>query len=247
MSAILPPGRAHPAAQHRSETGMPHRRPCAGAFVLVLLGCLGSGPVSDRSEGPKVTSRSAADRLRPPGTDPYGEPIDWNAIPPWRQTSFFGVRAQGQVFVYVVDCSGSMADDERLLRAKRELRRSIAALRFPQRYMVVFYNDRPLPMPGGIPQSADPSAWSRISAWLTLIDADGETDPRGAMALALGLRPDAVFLLSDGAFPADTVAAIIRQNPKKIPIHCIDLAGGAAGDDLKHIARDSGGQYASRP
>src|SRR5439155_9254736 len=131
-----------------------------------------------------------------------------------RQTSFFGVRARGQVFVYVVDCSGSMADDQRLLRAKQELRRSIMTLRFPQRFLVIFYNDRPWPMPGGIPRSADPEAWAQTSAWLSLIDAQGDTDPRGALALALGLRPDAVFLLSDGAFPAAAVAALARQNPR---------------------------------
>ena len=65
--------------------------------------------------------------------------------------------------------------------------------------------------------------------------------------MALALRPDAVFLLSDGEFPKGTVEAIARENPRKIPIHCIDLTGGLAGDHLHRIARDSGGQYASRP
>jgi hypothetical protein len=227
--------------------GKPNRRQCVGAFVLALLRGLASGTTPARAQDPRVTSQAAADLLRPPDADPYRDPTDWNAIPPWRQASFFGVRAQGRVFVYVVDCSGSMADDERLLRAKLELRRSLAALRFPQRYLVIFYNDRPWPMPGGIPCSADPTARSQTFTWLSLIDAEGETDPRGALGLALGLRPDAVFLLSDGAFPAGTVVAIARQNPRKVPIHCIDLAGGAAGHDLEQIAQDSGGQYASRP
>src|SRR5208283_5188895 len=58
---------------------------------------------------------------------------DWNEIPPWRQASFFGIRARGQLFVYVVDCSGSMSDDDRLARATIELRRSVFALQTPQR------------------------------------------------------------------------------------------------------------------
>ena len=41
--------------------------------------------------------------------------------------------------------------------------------------------------------------------------------------------------------------AIAKLNPRQIPIHCVDLTGGQAGDHLQRIARDSGGQYASRP
>jgi hypothetical protein len=82
---------------------------------------------------------------------------------------------------------------------------------------------------------------------MRMIDADGDTNPKSAMSLALSLRPDAVFLLSDGVFPDGTVNAVARSNPRKVPIHCVDLSGGEAGDQLKQIARDSGGHYASRP
>jgi von Willebrand factor type A domain len=198
--------------------------------------------------GPRVTSKAAADFLRPPGSSRYDpNAIDWREVPPWRQTSFFGIRAQGQFFIYVVDCSGSMLDDDRLIRAKGELRRSIDRLQFPQRFYVIFYNDRPIPMLGGLPRPADLSAKSQLYQWLRVIEPDGGTDPRSAVALALSLRPDAVFLLSDGEFPDGTVESIARKNPGRIPIHCIDLSGGLAGDQLARIARDSGGQYASRP
>jgi hypothetical protein len=188
----------------------------------------------------------ASEFLRPPGQDRY-DSTDWRNVPPWRQASFFGVRAQGQVFVYVVDCSGSMAEADRLVRAKRELRRSIANLRFPQRFQVIFYNTAPISLPGGVPQPADWPHKNQLHQWLRLIDATGDTDPRAALAQALALRPDAIFLLSDGLFPAGTPAALAQMNARrKIPIHCIDLTGGAS-DDLKQIARASGGQYAARP
>ena len=58
--------------------------------------------------------------------------------------------------------------------------------------------------------------------------------------------PVNVFLLSDGAYPLGTAESVAKSNPGKVPIHCIDLAGGAGGDDLRKIARDSGGQYAPR-
>lgn len=223
--------------------------PTALAALLSLI----PGPSRPRAQDVTVKPQNApsgtvAELLRPPGSDPYAPPVDWNAIPAWRQTSFFDVKAQGTFFVFVVDCSGSMGEYDRLVRAKRELRRAVAQLQFPQRYLVIFYNDRPLSMPGGIPVSAENRAKSQTFTWMGLVEAEGQTDPRGAMKRALGLRPHAVYLLSDGEYPEGSAEAIAKANAdKKIPIHCIDLSGGAAGDDLKRIAKESNGQYASRP
>lgn len=211
--------------------------------------------------GPQVMSKEAALAKRPrsiflapPGSSSssdrqYGEEeTDWSEIPPWRLASFFGIHARGQFFVYVVDQSGSMLDDDRLIRAKIELRRSVSALRQPQRFEVIFYNEEATPMPGGpLPRPADQRNKNLLASWLGLIGPDGETEPRSAVIQAVSLRPDAVFLLSDGEFPEGTAEAIARANKAKIPIHCVDLSGGEAGDHLKRIARDSGGQYASRP
>ena len=130
--------------------------------------------------------QAAAEFLRAARRDRYDpDAIDWRDVPPWRQTSFFGIRARGQFFVYVVDCSGSMIDEDRLVRAKDELRRSVLSLQQPQRFKVIFYNDQPVPMPGDLPRSADLTSKNQLLAWLRLIEPDGETDPRGAMALAL--------------------------------------------------------------
>lgn len=186
--------------------------------------------------------------LAPPGVvGAYDEQTDWNSIPLWLQTSFFGVRAKGKTFIYVVDCSGSMAEDDRMTRAKSELRKTISTLRYPQRFHVIFYNDKPLAMPGGSPRTADALSKDDLIRWLRNIDSDGGTDPREAMAIALGFRPDAIFLLSDGAFPEQTVEAIAKINKVKTPIHCVDLSGGAGGDDLARIAKESGGVYVLRP
>ena len=194
---------------------------------------------------PSVMSADAAAALRKKNgrDDRYGGPGDWRDVPAWRQASFFGLRAEGKVFIFVVDRSGSMDDGDRLDRAKRELIRTVTAMQPPQRFQVIFYNDRATPMPGDLPKSADYSSRNQLARWLNRIDAEGGTDPRSAIALALGQRPDAVFLLSDGAFPDGTAPAVAALNPRKIPIHCVDLAGGAGGDDLKIIARESGGQY----
>lgn len=188
--------------------------------------------------------------LRPPGSSPddrYGEDDDWYELPPWRKTTFFGLRARGQFFVYVVDCSGSMLDDDRLTRATIELRKSVMALAEPQKFEVIFYNNESIPMPGGPrPRTADLQNKTQLLSWLRLIEPDGGTEPRPAIKQGISLKPDAIFLLSDGEFPEGTVAEVAKLNTRKIPIHCVDLAGGMAGDHLKKIAEASGGQYASR-
>ena len=210
---------------------------------------------------PQVMSKAAADARRPrsqflmppngasgSSQDRYNlEVTDWSEIPTWRQTSFFGLRG-GQFFVFVVDQSGSMIDDDRLIRAKIELLRTVFSLQPPQRFEVIFYNEEATPMPGGPqPRPADLKNKNQLTSWLHLIGPDGGTDPKPAMAQALALLPDAVFLLSDGEFPDGTVERVAKFNAHKVPIHCVDMTGGQAGNHLLRIARDSGGQYASRP
>ena len=206
-----------------------------------------SGDDGDLIVVPKSSMPVSPFLVRPGGDRYDSSNRDWSEIPEWRQASFFGVRAEGKYFIYVVDCSGSMIEDDRLSRAKQELRKSINKLKEPQRFQVIFYNDEPLPMPGDPSLSANAMSKDRFTRWLRMIEPDGGTDPRSSLGLALGFRPDGVFLLSDGEYPEGTVEAIRKKNPHKIPIHCIDLSGGAAGDQLRRIAADSGGQYAPRP
>jgi hypothetical protein len=223
-----------------------------------------AGPTKPGEATVRVRSKAEMQKPRSPFLTPPGDApadryssglgpdgtatADWNEIPAWRQASFFGVRARGQLFVYVVDCSGSMSDEDRLARATIELRRSVFALQPPQRFEVIFYNEDSIPMPGGPrPRPADPQSKNQLLYWLRLIEPDGGTDPRAALKQALAMRPDAVFLLSDGAFPEGTVDMVTKLNARKVPIHCVDLAGGLGSDHLKRIAEANGGRYASRP
>jgi hypothetical protein len=227
------------------------------SVVACLLGLVLWGEaVAARGQEVLVESEAAAKArhkngsayVNPPGQFGYADPIDWRTVPASRQTSFYGIRARGTFFVFVVDCSGSMAREERWLRVQRELRKTLLGLQFPQRYLVIFYNDGVRAMPGGLPQSADRTAELRTLAWAGQVVPDGGTEPEPAMRMALGLRPNAIFLLSDGAFPEGAADRVIEANPgpDKVPVHCVDLSGGAAGSDLKRIAERSNGQYAAR-
>lgn len=235
------PAKAKPREKPPAAVGKAAAKPVASKAAKKPT----SKPTADpaptiKPDGPSPAA--VADLLRSP-SDRY-RVTDWSRIPAWRQTSFFGIRAQGQTFIYVIDCSGSMDEDARLMRAKAELRRSVNALQFPQRFHVIFYNDKPVPLPGDLTRSASFDAKVALDRWLDIVDAEGATDPRPALKTALSLRPDAVFLLSDGEFPDGTAAAVAKSNRWAIPIHCIDL--GAGSDDLKRIAADSKGQYVTR-
>jgi Mg-chelatase subunit ChlD len=214
-----------------------------------------AGP--DADSGIRVRTQAEMRKPRSPFlVAPGEEPVDrytpdipeWDDLPEWRRASFFGVRARGQFFVYVVDCSGSMIDDDRMPRATIELRRSVFALKEPQKFEVIFYNAESIPMPGGpVPRTADQQTKNQLLSWLRLIEPEGGTAPLLSIKQALALRPDAVFLLSDGAYPDGTADEVAKLNARKIPIHCVDLTGGLAGDHLQRIAAASGGRYTSKP
>ena len=221
--------------------------------ACLFAACASSGAVAQQvvvesAEKAAARSREASKLLEPPSEakDDYGPKVEWRDVPPWRQTSFFGVRSQGSFFVFVVDCSGSMADAERWLTVQDEIRRTLAKMQFPQRYYVVLYNDQVLPMPGGLPVSAGRRSVGRTLDWVSRVVPEGPTDPRAAMAEALALRPHAVYLLSDGEFPDGAAEAIAKSNTGKTPVHAIDLSGGPGAESLRQIAKDSGGRYAQR-
>ncbi len=182
-----------------------------------------------QDDGPRVVSKAkdsgrGSQFLVPPGADRYDPSADdWREIPSWQQTSFFGIRARGQFFIYVVDCSGSMIDEDRLMRAKEEVRRSVLRLQQPQRFKVIFYNDQPLAMPGDLPRSADLTSKNQLLAWLRLIEPDGENRPAEApMSLAAQLSaPMRSSCSPTASFPITAPPRpLARRNPWKTPIHC---------------------------
>ncbi len=253
--APQPAGRPAPKSKPGGSAGPAStQKPAASApFSRRSQPAAGDGPFAVEVRTQAEMEKPRSPFLMPPGSDPKdrynaADAADWNEIPPWRRASFFGIRERGLFFVYVVDSSGSMIDEARLARATIELRRSVLALQAPQRFEVIFYNHESNPMPGGpTPRTADLQSKNLLISWLRLIEPDGGTDPRAAMRQALGLKPDAVFLLSDGEYPPGTVEEITKFNRRKVPIHCIDLAPGLAGDHLKRIAAANGGRYVARP
>lgn len=158
-------------------------------------------------------------------------------------TDFLGVRLEGTSFVFVVDSSGSMRG-QRFLRAKNELRRTIASLRSDQSYFVIFFSDGPLPMPASDLVSPTPENLRLLEKWLRRVDCGGDTNPQAALELAIALRPHAIYMLSDGEFdPRIPKLIAARQGSQPVPIHTIGFVSREGEPMLRELAADSGGTY----
>lgn len=164
-------------------------------------------------------------------------------------SAFFGQQVQGRRVVYVVDASRSMNHPHpgpmktRFGRVKLELIRSISRMTPEQQFFIVYFNDRALPMPANAMAVATPAARDKFLRWAAQIRADGFTNPEQALALALRLRPDVIYFLTDGNFPARIVKQVAEANQNRVVIHTIGFADDEGEDLLKTIAAQNWGQY----
>ena len=193
-----------------------------------------------------------------PATGAVGEVADPGALAGAAKrgvTEFFGIRAEAESFVYVVDCSGSMLGDGKFKVAKRELLSSLATLGPRQRFQIIFFNDVPKAMAekarredGFYP--AIGSNKTGAAQFVASVRADGGTGQVAALRAALELKPDAVFFLSDANSPinARDLAAIRRANRAGSRIHCVEFGRNdlLLEGKLEALARDNGGGYQYR-
>lgn len=161
--------------------------------------------------------------------------------------SFFGVQSPGERFIFVLDNSTSMLDGNRRGMAHSELIRAIRNLKWPQQYYVIAFDSETLPLPFGPYVTSGADQTRKISQWLSRLTPQDGTLPGNALRQAIGLKPDAVFLLTDGQFDSPTPAKIKEWNTGHVPIHVIDLGPGKPVEILEQIARDSSGVYRKRP
>ena len=121
------------------------------------------------------------------------------------QIDFFGTRAFGTRFVFVLDISYSMdaRQGQRFRRACEELLRSVSNLKQGQSYYVFLFCWQTEEMfydPVVKYVEVAPGHVQKLHDWISSIRLGPGTDPRRALALAQRMKPDAVFLLSDGHF-----------------------------------------------
>ncbi len=160
---------------------------------------------------------------------------------------FFGLAAEGDRYVYVVDCSGSMSG-ERFEAATREIVRSTRELLPEQEFYVIFFSDEAYPMFS--PASAEsgmlkavPGNLNKLAEWVDDFSVKGGTDPSDAMDLALRLKPDVVFMLTDGGFSSAVATEVEQKNTSGAAIFTVAFKSRSGETLLHRIANENSGKY----
>ena len=171
------------------------------------------------------------------------------------QTSVYGLQGQGTKFLYVFDRSGSMSGygGRPLRSAQAELIASLNDLESTHQFQIIFYNEEPqvFKPDNRTPRLVfgDDQGKALAQRFVRGIVAAGGTRHMEPLVMALRMRPDVIFFLTDAEEPrlsADELLQLQRFN-KGTQIHAIEFGfGPASGEDnfLKRLARQNGGQHA---
>ena len=168
------------------------------------------------------------------------------------RTAVFGVQGVGSRFIYVFDRSGSM-EGAPLAAAKEQLIASLESLDKVHQFQIIFYNQKPYVMqltPGQAPsmEFADDDGKKRAESFIGSILADGGTRHVEALELALSLKPDVIFFLTDADDPKLSTTELdrIRRLNNGASINAIEFGSGAASGGqnfLKRLAEQNHGNY----
>jgi hypothetical protein len=119
---------------------------------------------------------------------------------------FFGVKASGNKFVFIVDSSNSMKNGK-FDAAKEELTYAIRRLSKDQFFYVIFFDQDAArmtfapntePEPFSVPATNENIG--KFEKWMATVQNELRTDPYDAVKFAMDMRPDAIYILSDGKF-----------------------------------------------
>jgi Mg-chelatase subunit ChlD len=158
---------------------------------------------------------------------------------------FIGDGPPAKSTVFVVDVSGSMQNPDRLPRVLASMTRAIELLKSNQKFAIVLFDDQAYAFPKQ-PAWLDASDKNKQNAfdWLNVTKGGGGTNPIPGMAIAIGLAPEKIVLLSDGEFDPhciDLVRNANRRNRQPARIDCVGLAEDI--ETLKEIAKQNKGIY----
>ncbi len=158
-------------------------------------------------------------------------------------TKFFSARGNAYNIVYLVDRSASMIDTIESL--KRELKRSIDMLEPMQKFEIIFFSSgKPLEGPGNALVWATTKNKQRYKKFIDSVRAEGQTDPRWALQRALQLKPDLIYLLTDGVFSEQIAKNIIKwANANHVKINTIAYLREIGSKRLMEIAEQTGGVF----
>ena len=177
-----------------------------------------------------------------------------------QRAQFFGVKASGRRFVFIVDSSNSMRGGK-FDAAKEELMYAIRRLAKDQAFYVIFFDGNadgmllpPDKEPPLLPVAATTVHINRAEQWMKTVENESRTLPYDAVKYAVEMVPDAIYLLTDGKFTDkgrteqylklnNYVDDPVDGKKPKVVIHTICFWQNDGEDTLKAIAKDFGGTY----
>lgn len=218
-------------------------------ILLLAAGAAGNAWAEDPAKGGAASDPALEKQL---------QGLGFSLAPPEggkARTSFFGVVSEGYKFVYVFDRSASMGGSGRnsLRVVKAELSRSLKNLDTIHQFQIIFYNERavifnPTGVSGRLAFGTERNK-DRAIRFVDSIAAAGGTDHEAALKLAIRLRPDVIFFLTDADDPELSASQLakIRHMASGIIINAIEFGRGpkpAGASYLAELARQNGGGYA---
>ncbi len=178
---------------------------------------------------------------------------------PTNMAEFFGVKAAGNTFCYLVDCSPSMKKNNAFAAAKAQVVRSIAALKPKQRFYISFFGKEIEDLtlegrtPATFPVYATPENLQKALSWIERVRVqDNGKAPNDALKKAIDMDPDGIFLLFDGDTTVDVPAFLRKANRTSdlitgdqplVPIHTLGFYDEEHQAVMKRIAQENLGTF----
>jgi len=181
------------------------------------------------------------------GGSPRGGGLEGLGIRNTGTPTIFIEDEQNHKIVYVVDRSGSMTDS--IDYVKLEMKRSIVTLPDEAEFHVIFYSSGPpVEMPTRRLVNATERNKELAFAFIDEIVAANETDPSKALERAFAVKPELIYLLTDGEFDRQIIDLVKRLNVGgRVKVNTIGflytMPGTASEEILKTIAGQNGGNY----
>ena len=176
---------------------------------------------------------------------------------------FYGVKATGNTFVYIVDSSPSMRRDGAFDAAKAKIMQSLQSMKPKQRYFISFFGKEidPMVFQTGVvekyPVYAKPENLTKTIEWLNRVQVQKDgLPPNNALTEAIAMQPDGIFLLFDGDTKSDVAKYLRKANRSddilslgtpKVPIHVIHFFQEEFQKQMRQVAEENGGTYVFVP
>lgn len=170
---------------------------------------------------------------------------------PTAKMSLFGVSAEGRSFVFVIDRSASMGGGGlgAIAAASKELEQQLATITPEQNIQVIAYNQTAVAVGDGELFPTDEAKRKHIVRWVADLAAFGQTEHIRGLIMALKLKPEVIFLLTDGGdrrLRGDELRIVRDEATPRTVIHAIHFGRGSPNEGqefLRRLAGENRGQY----